>query len=299
MKLPTDERIRRFRRRQRPATGGALLPVRPLSAHQLLASGRPAGNLAGPVEREHEPALAKQIHHQHQHRDELLARRVRQPRRVRRAADRDGERPHRDRRPHRAERCMARAAGWCITTPISGAPSAPIDGPNWGMWPSGGAWLCLHLWDRYEFSGDQADLRAHLPGAEGRVGVLPRHVAGGAEAPMARHQSLHLAGERPSVRRGGLRRADDGHANPARPVRQHDPGGGDARRGRGSPPATRRRARPAGAEPDRQRGAVAGMARGLGHEGAGDCIIATSRISTACIRAATSIVATRRNWRRR
>ena len=32
-----------FRRRQRPATGGALLPVWALSAHQLLASGRPAG----------------------------------------------------------------------------------------------------------------------------------------------------------------------------------------------------------------------------------------------------------------
>ena len=37
--------------------------------------------------------------------------------------------------------------------------SAPIDGPDWGMWPSGGAWLCLHLWDRYEFSGDKADLK--------------------------------------------------------------------------------------------------------------------------------------------
>jgi alpha-L-fucosidase 2 len=33
--------------------------------------------------------------------------------------------------------------------------TAPIDGPAWGMWPSGGAWLCLHLWERYEFSGDK------------------------------------------------------------------------------------------------------------------------------------------------
>ena len=25
--------------------------------------------------------------------------------------------------------------------------TAPIDGPDWGMWPTGGAWLCQHLWD--------------------------------------------------------------------------------------------------------------------------------------------------------
>ena len=43
-----------LRCRQRPATGGALLPVRPLPAHLLLASGRPAGQPAGPLERKHE-----------------------------------------------------------------------------------------------------------------------------------------------------------------------------------------------------------------------------------------------------
>jgi alpha-L-fucosidase 2 len=32
--------------------------------------------------------------------------------------------------------------------------TAPIDGPAWGMWPTGGAWLCLHLWDHYEFNAD-------------------------------------------------------------------------------------------------------------------------------------------------
>jgi alpha-L-fucosidase 2 len=45
--------------------------------------------------------------------------------------------------------------------------SAPIDGPNWGMWPSGGAWLCLHLWDRYEFSGDQGYLKRIYPVLKG------------------------------------------------------------------------------------------------------------------------------------
>jgi len=45
--------------------------------------------------------------------------------------------------------------------------TAPIDGPNWGMWPCGGAWLCLHLWDRYEFSGDQAVLQRIYPVLKG------------------------------------------------------------------------------------------------------------------------------------
>jgi alpha-L-fucosidase 2 len=41
--------------------------------------------------------------------------------------------------------------------------TAPIDGPNWGMWPTGGAWLSLHLWDRFEFSGDQSVLKDIYP----------------------------------------------------------------------------------------------------------------------------------------
>lgn len=41
--------------------------------------------------------------------------------------------------------------------------SAPVDGPFWGMWPTGGAWLCLNLWGRYEFSGNQAELRRLYP----------------------------------------------------------------------------------------------------------------------------------------
>ena len=32
--------------------------------------------------------------------------------------------------------------------------TAPIDGAHWGMWPTGGAWLCKHLWDHYDYSRD-------------------------------------------------------------------------------------------------------------------------------------------------
>jgi alpha-L-fucosidase 2 len=39
----------------------------------------------------------------------------------------------------------------------------PIDGPNWGMWPCGGAWLCMTLWDHYEYAPDDAFLRRIYP----------------------------------------------------------------------------------------------------------------------------------------
>jgi len=63
---------------------------------------------------------------------------------------------------------MYGAHGWVVhhNTDLWRA-SAPIDGPNWGMWPSGGAWLCLHLWDRYEYSGDKKVLKAIYPALKG------------------------------------------------------------------------------------------------------------------------------------
>jgi alpha-L-fucosidase 2 len=41
--------------------------------------------------------------------------------------------------------------------------TGPIDGPQWGMWPTGGAWLTLPLWDRYEYNGDRDYLRRIYP----------------------------------------------------------------------------------------------------------------------------------------
>ncbi|HUB77930.1 MAG TPA: glycoside hydrolase family 95 protein [Bryobacteraceae bacterium] len=35
----------------------------------------------------------------------------------------------------------------------------PIDGVPYGIWPMGGAWLTLHAWDHYAFSGDKRFLR--------------------------------------------------------------------------------------------------------------------------------------------
>jgi alpha-L-fucosidase 2 len=68
----------------------------------------------------------------------------------------------------RTAKSMYGARGWMAhhNTDLWRA-TAPIDGPNWGMWPTGGAWLCLHLWDRYEFSGDKAVLNRIYPVLKG------------------------------------------------------------------------------------------------------------------------------------
>jgi alpha-L-fucosidase 2 len=35
---------------------------------------------------------------------------------------------------------------------------APVDGAAWGLWPAGGAWLCMTLWDHFAFERDEAYL---------------------------------------------------------------------------------------------------------------------------------------------
>src|SRR5688500_5919119 len=52
----------------------------------------------------------------------------------------------------RTAKTMYGARGWVVhhNTDLWRA-TAPIDGAIWGMWPTGGAWLCLHLWDRYDY----------------------------------------------------------------------------------------------------------------------------------------------------
>ena len=41
--------------------------------------------------------------------------------------------------------------------------TAPIDGAQYGMWPMGGAWLCTHLWDHYEYNCDTRYLAEVFP----------------------------------------------------------------------------------------------------------------------------------------
>jgi alpha-L-fucosidase 2 len=45
--------------------------------------------------------------------------------------------------------------------------TGPIDGPNSGMWPMGGAWLCNQLFDNYEFTGSKKELKKIYPAMKG------------------------------------------------------------------------------------------------------------------------------------
>jgi len=42
-------------------------------------------------------------------------------------------------------------------------PAAPMDGPTWGTFATGGAWLCTHLWEHYLFTRDEKYLREVYP----------------------------------------------------------------------------------------------------------------------------------------
>lgn len=45
--------------------------------------------------------------------------------------------------------------------------TGPVDGPAYGMWPSGGAWLCNQLFDNYLFTGDKNELKKIYPAMKG------------------------------------------------------------------------------------------------------------------------------------
>jgi alpha-L-fucosidase 2 len=60
-----------------------------------------------------------------------------------------------------AETAMAHygAGGWVLHHNFDlWRGTAPINNSNHGIWPTGGAWLALHLWERYRFSGDRGFL---------------------------------------------------------------------------------------------------------------------------------------------
>ncbi|TGX55752.1 glycoside hydrolase family 95 protein [Sphingomonas gei] len=64
----------------------------------------------------------------------------------------------------RTAREMYGARGWVAhhNTDLWRA-TAPIDGAQWGLWPTGGAWLCTHLWTRYEYGRDTKWLATVYP----------------------------------------------------------------------------------------------------------------------------------------
>jgi alpha-L-fucosidase 2 len=68
----------------------------------------------------------------------------------------------------RTARVQYGARGWvCHHNTDLWRQTSPIDGPLWGFWPTGGAWLCMHLWSHYEFTRDRRFLRRAYPVMKG------------------------------------------------------------------------------------------------------------------------------------
>ncbi|SFC91083.1 glycoside hydrolase family 95 protein [Streptomyces aidingensis] len=64
----------------------------------------------------------------------------------------------------RTAREMYGAGGWVAHHNVDAwRGTAPADGAFWGMWPTGGAWLSLAIWEHYRFTGDPAALRRRFP----------------------------------------------------------------------------------------------------------------------------------------
>jgi alpha-L-fucosidase 2 len=65
-------------------------------------------------------------------------------------------------------RSMYNANGWVVhhNTDIWRI-TGPVDFAAAGMWPTGGAWLCQHLWEHYLFTGDKAFLERYFPVMKG------------------------------------------------------------------------------------------------------------------------------------
>ncbi len=65
---------------------------------------------------------------------------------------------------------MYDAPGWVAHHNTDGwRGSAPVDFAYYGVWPTGGAWLSLLFWERYEYTGDLEMLRRYYPILRGSV----------------------------------------------------------------------------------------------------------------------------------
>ena len=65
------------------------------------------------------------------------------------------------------------ARGWVLhqNTDLWRA-TTPMDGPSWGAWPVGGAWIMTNLYENYRFTGDRSYLERMYPILKGQVEFL-------------------------------------------------------------------------------------------------------------------------------
>jgi len=86
--------------------------------------------------------------------------------------------------------------------------TAPINASNHGIWPTGGAWLCQHLWWHYEYTHDKDFLRKTLiskarrlaPNQKGRLGQLQEWLEDSDDPENKHRQSLTPLGRAPGTR---------------------------------------------------------------------------------------------------
>ncbi|WP_255948198.1 glycoside hydrolase family 95 protein [Streptomyces odontomachi] len=70
----------------------------------------------------------------------------------------------------RTATAMYAAQGWVLHHNTDGwRGTAPVDAAQYGMWPTGGAWLCVMLWDHYRFTGEKDTLSRNYPVIRGAV----------------------------------------------------------------------------------------------------------------------------------
>jgi alpha-L-fucosidase 2 len=129
--------------------------------------------------------------------------------------------------------------------------TGPIDGAFWGMWPTGGAWLCKAPLGSLRLRARSRVSRRRLSTDEGRRAVLSRHAGRRPFRQVPGHEPVDLPREPPSAWQFYLCGSGDGQPDPARPLRQLHPCGGNPREGRRLPQGLRCCAREAPARPDR------------------------------------------------
>ena len=65
---------------------------------------------------------------------------------------------------HQTARDMYGADGWVLHhNTDQWRITGPVDHAQTGLWPSGSAWLCRHLWEHYLYTGDKYFLRQYYP----------------------------------------------------------------------------------------------------------------------------------------
>ena len=100
--------------------------------------------------------------------------------------------------------------------------AAPINNVD-GFWPTGGAWLCHHLWEHYLFTGDKEFLRQRAyPAMKSASQFFVDFLVKDPQDRLPRHLPVAFARANAAEPAAVRRRADDGQPTHPRSVHLHD-----------------------------------------------------------------------------